>query len=420
MFLKDQLSNKNWFLLLLGAVITSLLFLSAINESKAQSQELTKWCAGKYGAEWFGTRRRSDNAPMCSRKTFGGLGLEHRVVPKNEYCPLIPCTPKAKVKKSKKFKQPTPSPIQQVGGQRTPCPTGQVRRPAKGFKFSCVDIPKPVVNTQPQSLDTWCRNKFGPDWFGSQRRTDGSPLCSRRTNGGLGLEHRVIAKNQLCAGGDVKVNQLGKFFECTNSAAPGAGSIQKKQASQTPQRQNPGSSQGTGKNTPGNKRDTDQRNNPQPSPVEIKVQFERCKKTYGDNWKAAYYQVGSKLYFIKNYCRGPVEDPSIGDSLTSWCNKKAGLQYGAKLNITVTKAGLLKELKILGQCNFWDRPQPVYAPGEVVPPIQSTPQTFDIEVAELCPNGTLVLNEYRPGDVDRLYSCAKKLGQKKFEITLDW
>lgn len=171
------------------AALLGLLDIAGAPGARAEVHDLSQWCVNEYGRDWFGSRRTSDDAPLCTGPLPGGGGQIHREVP-----------------------------------SATLCPGGVVRFTGAGALYECTGSPAaaPAEADGPGSLDAWCRDRYGRDWFGSKRIATGAPMCSRRNQGGLGIEHRSVDASELCASGDVKLNDAATTYRCGAGASAGA------------------------------------------------------------------------------------------------------------------------------------------------------------------------------------------------------
>ncbi len=161
--------------------------------ARAGLQDLSQWCVNKYGREWFGSRRTSDDAPLCTGPVPEGGGQIHREVSVN-----------------------------------TLCPNGTVRFTGNGALYECVAAAAKASGPENHSLDKWCSHRFGQEWFGTRRQSDGSAMCSKRASD-TALLHRVLSSGDLCQTGAATVSGNGKEFSCAGGA-PAAFAGKKKQA----------------------------------------------------------------------------------------------------------------------------------------------------------------------------------------------
>ncbi len=348
----------------------------------AQQQDLSVWCVNEYGREWFGSRRTADDAPLCTGPLAGGSGQMHR----------------------------------EVDAQRL-CPGGTVRFTGAGALYECVEISAASAGSGPLSLDAWCQNRYGDDWFGSRRLTDDAPLCTSPTPGDGGQIHREVAAQELCESGLPVVAQDGKSFQCEDAhtaqqsenqglktpPAPGANS----RASNTGSAPRTTSGQRSGAN------EIAQEQQEPISPEEFsrraRLSAESCVEENGQGWTSwatavdalgeAYF---SEALFGVGFRRqsldlciegGPANAGSATDrrAILQRCAELANFDYGISFEPSVDEPGI--STGSIGRCIFTPGPEPVLAPGESAPP-GTEPQSFDIQASDLCPDASVFVSHF--------------------------
>ena len=174
-----------------GALTTVLLILLATVGSSTyaaaaeKTADLGKYCRKVHGRDAFANIDRRDDGLMCTRRTDGGLGLLHRKIKAADVC--------AAQYRTQRFRRQ---------GKGLICITGS-GGPTQAAKT--VDLAK------------HCRAKYGPKAFVTRRRTDDRPMCTIRTDRGLGLRHHLIDLAGLCGGGAPRA--VGNKLKCSQSSA---------------------------------------------------------------------------------------------------------------------------------------------------------------------------------------------------------
>ena len=128
---------------------------------------LATYCRKAYGPDAKLTRRRTDDRPMCSVRTDRGLGLRHHVIDPRRVCG------------GQRYR---------LAGSRVYCAIAKRQPTKQASKTKTID------------LRNFCRRAFGPSTIVTRRRTDGRPMCTVRTDNGLGLRHHVIDPGRACGG----------------------------------------------------------------------------------------------------------------------------------------------------------------------------------------------------------------------------
>lgn len=172
-------------LALAGVLIIGLLGLAQTVNAGEKAADLAKYCRTKFSREAFPTVDRRDDGLMCTVRTNRGLALLHRKINAADVC--------AAQHRTRRF-----------------------RREGKGLV--CITGPVGASTTaRTVDLNKHCRAKYGQTAFVTRRRTDGRPMCTIRTDGGLGLRHHLIDLGSLCGGGSPKVE--GDKLRCMGSTA---------------------------------------------------------------------------------------------------------------------------------------------------------------------------------------------------------
>jgi hypothetical protein len=166
---------------LAGAVAATAPALAA-----EKSADLGKYCRNLHGPTAFANVDRRDNGLLCSIRTSGGLGLTHNKIKAADVC--------AKQQGTRRFRR-------------------------EGQNILCLKSPGDAGKQAGRSIDLakYCRKTYGVAAFLTRRRTDNKPMCTLRTDGGLGLRHHVIDTNALCGGGSGRVNN--EKLNCGSSSA---------------------------------------------------------------------------------------------------------------------------------------------------------------------------------------------------------
>lgn len=134
---------------------------------KEKVVDLATYCRRRYGPDTMLTRRRADDRPMCSVRTDRGLGLRHHLIDPRAVC------------NGQRYR---------MGRSRVRCAVAERRAPKRRPKVTTID------------LRNFCRRAFGQSAVVTRRRTDGRPMCTVRTDRGLGLRHHVIDPGRACGG----------------------------------------------------------------------------------------------------------------------------------------------------------------------------------------------------------------------------
>ena len=152
-----------------------------------KSADLGKYCRNVHGPTAFANVDRRDNGLLCSIRTSGGLGLTHNKIKAADVC------------------------AKQHG-------TSRFRR--QGQELICLKGPGDAGNQAGRSIDLeqHCKKAHGPDAFLTKRRTDNKPMCTIRTDGGLGLRHHLIDLASLCGGGMSDSRIDGAIVTCMRSS----------------------------------------------------------------------------------------------------------------------------------------------------------------------------------------------------------
>ena len=158
--------------LAIGAVLLgSVLLFPSSGEAAEAPADIERFCREVFGPDAFAGVDRRDNGLLCSLRVSGGLGLVH-----NKIDPIMVCTVQHQTQRFRRE------------GLGVICITGQA-----------------AVAERTVDLNRHCRQAYGPDAFLTRRRTDNAPMCSVRTDGGLGLRHHVIDVRGLCGGNSARV-----------------------------------------------------------------------------------------------------------------------------------------------------------------------------------------------------------------------
>ena len=134
---------------------------------EARTIDLAAYCRSTYGPDAFLAWPRSNDPPLCSVRTDRGLGLRHHNVDLARLCG----TRRYRVRNNQLF-----------------CGVRPDRPPERASRVTTID------------LRDFCRRAFGPSAELTRRRTDGRPMCTVRTDGGLGLRHHAIDPERACRG----------------------------------------------------------------------------------------------------------------------------------------------------------------------------------------------------------------------------
>ncbi len=168
------------------AVFLPSLFSSPVQAGEVQA-DVSSYCREKFGHTAFSNVDRRDNGIMCSLRTDGGLGLRHHKVNAADICVTLHGTPQ--------YRRDGAGVICIQSGPGGASPAGR------------------EIN-----LEQYCRKNYGPNAIVTERRTDGTPMCSVRTDGGLGLRHHVIDTNAVCGPGGGRVT--GNTIRCGTGFGP--------------------------------------------------------------------------------------------------------------------------------------------------------------------------------------------------------
>lgn len=172
------------FPLLLAAILLTLGSAPVLSaENKA---DVAGYCVKQFGATAFANVDRRDNGLLCSVRTDGGLGLTHNKIKAADVC--------AKQQGTRRFRR---------DGQDVICLKGPGNTAAQADRS--IDLEK------------YCKKAYGANAFPTVRRTDNTPMCSVRTDGGLGLRHYIIDTAGLCGGGTPRSD--AKTLYCGGGAA---------------------------------------------------------------------------------------------------------------------------------------------------------------------------------------------------------
>ncbi|GBE42946.1 hypothetical protein BMS3Bbin10_01017 [bacterium BMS3Bbin10] len=153
---------------ILSILVGLLFFMGPTGASGGGNKaDVTGYCVKQFGATAFANIDRRDNGLLCSVRTDGGLGLTHNKVKAADIC--------AKQYGTRRFRR---------DGQDVVC--------LKGAGDTAAQAGRGI------DLEKYCRKAYGANAFPTVRRTDNAPMCSVRTDGGLGLRHYVIDTAGLC------------------------------------------------------------------------------------------------------------------------------------------------------------------------------------------------------------------------------
>jgi len=162
------------------------------NENKA---DIPSYCREQFGVDAFLNIDRRDNGLLCSVRTDGGLRLVHNKIEAADVC--------AKQHRTRQFRRE---------GQSVVCLRGSEQQSNKAGHT--ID------------LEQHCRENYGPNAFVTTRLGDNKPMCTLRTEGGLGLRHHLIYTNRLCGGTNSIVEKNKLICGSTKRKIASAGSNQ--------------------------------------------------------------------------------------------------------------------------------------------------------------------------------------------------
>ncbi len=169
------------------AMLLLLALFPAPSLAQVSNADFNRYCREKFDQSAFGTLLRTDNSLACAQKRSGSI-LYHKVqasdVCLNQYA------------------------------------TRAFRR--NGIVIICIKTQTSQPQQAERSIDLakYCRKNFGTTAFLTRRRIDNTPMCTVRTDGGLGLRHNIIDTNALCGGGSVKVNNETLNCGSTSTSSP--------------------------------------------------------------------------------------------------------------------------------------------------------------------------------------------------------
>lgn len=189
-------SLRRWLVLIptalgLAGLLAAIGLVAAATPTVAaeKAADLAAYCRTKHGRSAFPSVDRRDDGLMCSRRTSGGLGLLHRKIRAADVC--------AAQHRTRRFRRQ---------GKGLICITGRGAATAKTI-----------------DLNKHCRAKYGSTAFVTRRRTDDRPMCTIRTDRGLGLRHHLIDLASLCGGGSPRAE--GSKLRCEGTTAGGGDGV---------------------------------------------------------------------------------------------------------------------------------------------------------------------------------------------------
>ncbi|MCZ6862405.1 MAG: hypothetical protein O7I42_19390 [Alphaproteobacteria bacterium] len=176
------------------AGITAAIGLVATAPALAaeKTADVGKYCRKVHGRDAIANIDRRDDGLLCTRPLRRGPGMLHRKIKAADVC--------ADQHRTQRFRRQ---------GLRLTCITG-----SGGSTQTAKTI----------DLLKYCRTRYGPKAFVTRRRTDDRPMCSIRTDRGLGLRHHLIDLTGLCGGGSPRA--VGNTLKCSQTSAgatPGGG-----------------------------------------------------------------------------------------------------------------------------------------------------------------------------------------------------